>query len=114
MMSSSGGSCWALILAGGSGARLRSLTTTSAGVSIPKQFCSLRGGPSLLHEALQRALIVAPNERICVVVVALDRMVTNGPLGSENGQEHGVLNLAAQHSRRHTDAASSSTAGTPQ
>ncbi len=73
MMSSSGGSCWALILAGGDGTRLRSLTTTSAGVSIPKQFCSLRGGPSLLLEALQRASIIAPNERICVVVAAQHR-----------------------------------------
>jgi mannose-1-phosphate guanylyltransferase len=80
MMSSSGGSCWALILAGGSGTRLRSLTTTSAGISIPKQFCSLRGGPSLLHEALQRALIVAPIERICVVVAAQHRRWWQKPL----------------------------------
>lgn len=51
---------WALVRAVGEGSRLRSLTTTEAGLAVPKQFCSLRGGPSLLHEALQRAEAVAP------------------------------------------------------
>jgi mannose-1-phosphate guanylyltransferase len=46
------------------------LTTTAAGVAIPKQFCSLRGGASLLEEALQRAAAVAPTERIATVVAA--------------------------------------------
>lgn len=67
------GHCWALVLAGGEGSRLRSLTTTAAGVAIPKQYCSLRGGPSLLHEALQRAAAVAPRGHICAVVAAEHR-----------------------------------------
>ena len=59
---------WVLILAAGAGTRLRSLTTTAGGVSVPKQFCSLYGGLSLLEEAIQRALQVAPSERVCSVV----------------------------------------------
>jgi mannose-1-phosphate guanylyltransferase len=56
------------VLAGGDGSRLRALTTTASGVAVPKQFCSLRGGASLVEEALQRAAAVAPIERIgCVV-----------------------------------------------
>lgn len=63
---------WALVLAAGEGSRLRVLTT-HAGVAVPKQFCSLRGGPSLLHEAILRAEAVVPRERICVVVAEQHR-----------------------------------------
>ena len=59
---------WALILAAGDGARLQSLTMTAAGVSVPKQFCSVGGGASLLHAAVARAHVVTPVERICAVV----------------------------------------------
>ncbi len=61
---------WALVLAAGEGSRLQSLTTTDAGTSIPKQFCSLRGGSSLLHEALDRAHALTSVSSICVVVAA--------------------------------------------
>jgi mannose-1-phosphate guanylyltransferase len=57
-----------LVLAAGEGSRLQALTTTAAGISIPKQFCSLEGGSSLLHNALARARIVAPPQRTCAVV----------------------------------------------
>jgi mannose-1-phosphate guanylyltransferase len=59
---------WALILAGGDGRRLGALTTTIDGVSTPKQYCSLNGGPSLLQLSLQRALRLVPRERILVIV----------------------------------------------
>ncbi len=62
------GNTWAIVLAGGEGSRLHSLTTTALGIAIPKQFCSLQGGPSLLHEALRRAESVAPPARIYTVV----------------------------------------------
>lgn len=61
-------SVWAIVLAAGDGRRLRRLTTTRGGLAIPKQFCSLERGPSLLQEAIARAAGVAPPERICAVV----------------------------------------------
>jgi mannose-1-phosphate guanylyltransferase len=59
---------WALVLAAGEGTRLRTLTTSSCGKTVPKQFCSLYEGPSLLHEALARAQSVTTDARTCVVV----------------------------------------------
>ena len=50
---------WALVLAAGSGTRLSGLTADGTGASVPKQFCSLNGGASLLEEALERAAAVA-------------------------------------------------------
>lgn len=61
---------WALVLAAGEGRRLRGLTTTSAGIAVPKQFCALDDGPSLLEEALSRARVIADVERICTVVAS--------------------------------------------
>lgn len=61
---------WSLVLAAGEGTRLRSLTTTSSGVAIPKQFCSLNGGSSLMQDALRRASSVADRSRVCTVVAA--------------------------------------------
>jgi mannose-1-phosphate guanylyltransferase len=64
---------WALVLAAGEGSRLRSLTRNEQGVALPKQFCSLQGGPCLLQEALQRAASVASLQRICTVVAEQHR-----------------------------------------
>lgn len=64
------GARWALVLAAGEGSRLRTLTTDERGVAVPKQFCSLRGGPSLLERTLARAEAVVPRERVVVVVAA--------------------------------------------
>lgn len=64
---------WALILAGGEGTRLQSLTTTESGIAIPKQFCSFGGDGSLLHDSLRRARSVARPERTCVIVAEQHR-----------------------------------------
>jgi mannose-1-phosphate guanylyltransferase len=64
------GNPWSIILAGGEGRRLRELTTTRAGVTVPKQFCSLNGGPSLLGNTLRRAEALSKRERTVVVVSA--------------------------------------------
>jgi mannose-1-phosphate guanylyltransferase len=62
------GNTWAIVLAAGEGSRLHSLTTTEAGIAIPKQDCSLRGGRSLLREALRRAETIASPANRCIVV----------------------------------------------
>lgn len=59
---------WALVLAAGEGKRLNSLTTDHRGIAIPKQFCSLNGGRSLLEETLGRAAAIVPKSRIAAVV----------------------------------------------
>jgi mannose-1-phosphate guanylyltransferase len=59
---------WALVLAAGSGTRLSGLTADGNGASVPKQFCSLNGGSSLLEEALARAAAVAGPAQTVVVV----------------------------------------------
>jgi len=93
---------WALVLAAGDGNRLRSLTTTATGVAIPKQFCSLHGGDSLLDEALQRAAAVAPVKRTCAIVAAQHRDWYAAPLArlpdanvvvqpENRGTAHGIL-----------------------
>jgi mannose-1-phosphate guanylyltransferase len=64
---------WAIVLAAGDGTRLASLTTDENGNAVPKQFCSLDGGSSLLHDAMQRARHVAPRERVCVIVAEQHR-----------------------------------------
>src|SRR5262249_21288167 len=65
---SSGNRTWAVVLAAGEGTRLATLTRDAAGNSVPKQFCSLKGGPALVHDALQRARHVAPPEQVCAIV----------------------------------------------
>ena len=98
---------WCLLLAGGDGRRLRGLTTMG-GVTVPKQFCSLLRGPSLLQEALQRARGTSPLERICAVVAEnhrtwwcrqLDALPENNiivqprNLGTANGVLLGLLHI---------------------
>ena len=73
-------STWALVLAGGEGSRLRSLTTTRSGLAVPKQFCSLRGEFSLLEETILRSRGLVPTQRVCVVVAAQHRQWWDQPL----------------------------------
>lgn len=61
---------WVVVLAGGAGERLGSLTRGVDGVVVPKQFCSLRGGPSLLEQTLERAFAVTARDRVLAVVTA--------------------------------------------
>jgi len=73
---------WALVLAAGEGTRLRALTLAPSGTTVPKQFCSLYDGPSLLQEALFRALAVAPESQTCAVVAQQHRRWWEGALRS--------------------------------
>jgi mannose-1-phosphate guanylyltransferase len=58
----------ALLLAGGDGVRLQELTSRIAGAPIPKQYCRLLQGSSLLEATISRARLFAPRERISVVI----------------------------------------------
>jgi len=58
----------AIILAGGDGMRLLPLTRYIAGRAIPKQFCCVTSGRTLLEETIHRVHQVVPLERIVVVV----------------------------------------------
>jgi mannose-1-phosphate guanylyltransferase len=59
---------WVLVLAAGDGTRLASLTTDKDGRAVPKQFCSLNGGHSLLQASLRRSRMIVPRQRICAIV----------------------------------------------
>lgn len=59
---------WALILAGGEGSRLRSLTRRITGQECPKQFCSIIGPQSLLAQAQRRARLVVDPARTLLVL----------------------------------------------
>jgi mannose-1-phosphate guanylyltransferase len=81
---------WALVLAGGEGSRLRGLTRNGHGVVVPKQFCSLQGGPTLLQEALLRAAALAPPQRVCTVVAEHHRQWWT-PLLSHLPKENAIV-----------------------
>jgi mannose-1-phosphate guanylyltransferase len=103
------------VLAGGAGRRLRALTTTSNGVIVPKQYCSLRRGPSLLTQALIRASSVAPTARTCAVVAAQHRWWWGTLLNAlpednvfvqpeDRGTGHGILLALLRLEARDPDA----------
>jgi mannose-1-phosphate guanylyltransferase len=59
---------WAIILAGGEGARLRSLTRAIVGDERPKQFCPILGDKTLLDQTRNRvALAVPPRQTLFVL-----------------------------------------------
>jgi mannose-1-phosphate guanylyltransferase len=64
---------WAVVLAGGEGTRLRALTTGPCGTPVPKQFCSLQGGRTLLEDAVARASGLIDESRICAIVAQQHR-----------------------------------------
>jgi mannose-1-phosphate guanylyltransferase len=59
---------WAVILAGGDGTRLKSLTRKIAGDERPKQFCPVLGKRSLLEETQRRAALQIAPERTLYLV----------------------------------------------
>src|SRR5881296_2928581 len=59
---------WALVLAGGDGTRLQSLTRLIAGAPIPKQYCRIVDNRSLLEATLDRIAPLASRERTLVIV----------------------------------------------
>ena len=61
---------WIVVLAGGEGTRLQSLTRALYGVDLPKQFAVLVGDRSLLQLTIERAELLTSRERILVVVAS--------------------------------------------
>jgi mannose-1-phosphate guanylyltransferase len=59
---------WAVILAGGDGTRLRSLTRRITGDERPKQFCHILGEGTLLEQTRQRVAVEIAPERTLLVV----------------------------------------------
>ena len=68
MWTSTTGPAWGLVLAGGEGSRLRSLTRQISGDPRPKQFCKILDGETLLERTRRRADLVARLDRQVVVV----------------------------------------------
>src|SRR5215467_12942820 len=59
---------WAIILAGGDGTRLQSMTRTISGDNRPKQFVPVIGGSTLLDQTRSRvALSVLPGRTMFIV-----------------------------------------------
>jgi mannose-1-phosphate guanylyltransferase len=88
---------WAVILAGGDGTRLRSLTRKIAGDERPKQFCSVLGRRTLLEETRGRVALEIARERTLYVVNRLHEPYYAPILGDEPAR-----NLAVQPSNRGT------------
>jgi mannose-1-phosphate guanylyltransferase len=59
---------WGVILAGGDGTRLKSLTRKITGDERPKQFCSVLGDATLLEETQRRVAFELAKERTLLVV----------------------------------------------
>jgi mannose-1-phosphate guanylyltransferase len=65
--------CWTIVLGGGSGTRLSSLTNDTTGNAVPKQFCSIDGTRSLIEQTLTRAATESAPHLITAVVTASHR-----------------------------------------
>jgi mannose-1-phosphate guanylyltransferase len=97
MKKSNEGSEWAVILAGGDGTRLKSLTRKIAGDDRPKQFCPVLGSATLLEETERRAALEFAAERTLYVVNRPHERYY-APLLTRGSMEH----LVAQPSNRGT------------
>jgi len=108
------GHFWAILLAGGDGRRVGSLTIDEAGRALPKQYCTFGTGRSLLRSAWARADHIVEGNRVVTVVAEQhrglwERELSDFPAGNilvqpENrGTAAGIL-LPLLEIRLHRDA----------
>lgn len=76
---------WAVILAGGEGTRLSSLTSALYGQPMPKQFAALDGARSMLQATVARVEQIVPRDRIIVVIGPKHTALARAQLGAFNG-----------------------------
>jgi len=88
---------WGVILAGGDGTRLKSLTRRIAGDERPKQFCSILGSNTLLEETRRRVTLEISSERTLYVVNLAHEPFYRSLLSSES-----KTNLVVQSRNRGT------------
>ncbi len=79
---------WAVVLAGGKGARLRGLTRHVYGEDRPKQYAALTGGRSLLRQTLERVRLRVPSGRTVVVSMAAQEAYLAMELRHESPNPH--------------------------
>jgi mannose-1-phosphate guanylyltransferase len=88
---------WAVILAGGDGTRLKSLTRHIAGDERPKQFCPVLGRGTLLEETQSRAALALAPQRTLFVVNRAHENFYSSTLADQAAE-----NLVVQPSNRGT------------
>jgi mannose-1-phosphate guanylyltransferase len=91
---------WAIILAGGEGRRLCSLTQRISGDGRPKQFCCLLGDSSLIEQTRRRVSLSVADDQILVAVTRAHERYY-GPLLADMRRQ----NLVIQPANRETAAA---------
>ena len=89
-----------IILAGGEGQRLRSLTAVICGTEMPKQFCRVLGTETLLEQTLNRVGLTIPPWRTVTVLTRTHHNFYRALLGGTPAQQ-----LAVQPENRGTTAA---------
>ncbi|MGZ9141575.1 MAG: sugar phosphate nucleotidyltransferase [Candidatus Binatia bacterium] len=97
---------WAVILAGGDGTRLKSLSRKITGDERPKQFCPVFGDMTLLEETQRRVAIELAKERTLFVVNRHHEPYEAGPRIHPNGRRSTALDgilLKAFGSQRRLD-----------
>ena len=98
---------WAIVLAGGEGKRLRSLTR-QLGYDVPKQFCPLLEQETLLQLTLRRvALAIDPAQTLTVVTRSHERFFSPlmAELAHHDPHHNPQRNLIVQSDNRGTAAA---------
>jgi mannose-1-phosphate guanylyltransferase len=76
---------WIVVLAGGDGVRLASLTRALYGTELPKQYAVLVGERSLLQQTVERALRLTIAEQVLVVVSSSHEAIARAQLADYAG-----------------------------